>query len=162
MILQTLHIALNHIFEYMYIYMTHVMRKPFCIFKNKCANHTANQNLCFAANTGQFRNSPNPRFKPRTIFGCCTARFVSVLVGNPEDRFAHPAAYNQVDCFLAIWTTYLYNGKDHICRDIVSRALQTHNNVVMGVYFDVSMHTIDTNRPVHISWLKPVMSVNEI
>ena len=39
---------------------------------------------------------------------------------------------------------------DHICPYIVSRALQTHNNVVMGVYFDVSMHTIDTNRPVHM------------
>ena len=87
---------------------------------------------------------------------------MSVLVGNPEDRFALAAAYNQVDCFLAIWATYLYNGKDHIYRDIVSRALQTHTNVVMGEYFDVSMHRIDTKRPVHISWLKPLMSVNEI
>ena len=161
MILQTLHIALNHI--YMYIYMTHVMRKPFCIFENKCAVTT--QLIRIFVSLQIQGNSETPRirdFKPRTIFGCCTARFVSVLVGNPEDRFAHAAAYNQVDCFLAIWTTYLYNAKDHICRDIVSRALQTHNNVVMGVYFDVSMHTTDTNRPVHISWLKPVMSVNEI
>ena len=33
------------------------------IRKQMRGNHTANQNLCFAANTGQFRNSPNPRFQ---------------------------------------------------------------------------------------------------
>ena len=29
----------------------------------------------------------------KTIFCGCTARFVSDLVGNPEDRFSHDAAY---------------------------------------------------------------------
>ena len=28
-------------------------------------------------------------FKPLAIFSDCTARFVSDLVGNPEDRFSH-------------------------------------------------------------------------
>ena len=31
-------------------------------------------------------------FKPLAIFCCCTAWFVSDLVGNPEDRFSRDAA----------------------------------------------------------------------
>ena len=31
--------------------------------------------------------------KPLAIFCGCTARFVSDLVGNPEDRFSHDAAH---------------------------------------------------------------------
>ena len=31
-------------------------------------------------------------FKPLAIFCICTARFVSGLVGNPEDRFSHVPA----------------------------------------------------------------------
>ena len=32
----------------------------------------------------------------------------------------------------------------------------------MGYLFDVSRHRIDTNQPVHIIWLKRIVSVNEI
>ena len=70
------------------------MRKqPFCICKNKDAdqlhcNWAADQRLCFFAiqivQTLFFLN-----FKPLTIFCGCTVRFVSDLVGNPEDQFSH-------------------------------------------------------------------------
>ena len=35
-------------------------------------------------------------FKPLPIFCGCTVRFVSDLVGNPEDRFYHIAAHNKL------------------------------------------------------------------
>ena len=38
------------------------------------------QSLCFL------------NFKPLAIFCCCTAPFVSDLVGNPEDRLSHDMA----------------------------------------------------------------------
>ena len=54
------------------------MRKPaFC----KCENKDADQ----------LRGNRN--FKPLAIFRGCTARFVSDLVGNPEDRFSHNEAH---------------------------------------------------------------------
>ena len=37
----------------------------------------------------------NTNFKPLAIFCDCTARFVSDLVGNPEDPFSHDAALVQ-------------------------------------------------------------------
>ena len=54
--------------------MSRVVRKPaFCICENKDAD--------------QLRGNGN--FKPLAIFCGCTARFVSELVRNPEDRFSH-------------------------------------------------------------------------
>ena len=51
------------------------MRKPaFCICENKDADQL--------------------RSKPLAIFCVCTARFVSDLVGNPDDRFSHEAQIN--------------------------------------------------------------------
>ena len=63
------------------------MRKPdFCTCENKDAdqlrgNREADRRLCFRyiAST----------IKSLAIFCGCTARFVSDLVGNPEDRFSH-------------------------------------------------------------------------
>ena len=78
-----------------------VMRKPeFCICKNKDAdqlrdNREADQRLCFP-----YKNSTIPplpkfirNFKHLAIFFDCTARFVSDLVGNLEDRFSHNEAH---------------------------------------------------------------------
>ena len=76
-------------------YMSLVMRKPpFCKCENKdadqlCGNHTADQRLCFRYIDTQSLCFLNPNFKPLAIFSDCTARFVSDLVGNPEDRFSH-------------------------------------------------------------------------
>ena len=71
--------------------MSRVMRKPdFCICENKDAdqlrgNREADQRLCF-----RYTDSAIPLlYKPLSIFCGCTARFVSDLVGNPEDRFSH-------------------------------------------------------------------------
>ena len=76
------------------------MRKPaFCICENKDAdqfggNREADQRLCF-----RYINSTIPFlskseiFKPLAIFCGCAARFVSDLVGNPEDRFSHNEAH---------------------------------------------------------------------
>ena len=79
--------------------MSLVMRKPdFCICENKYADQLrgyreADQRLCF-----RYIDSTIPllflirNFKPLTIFCDCTDRFVSDLVGNPEDRFSHNEA----------------------------------------------------------------------
>ena len=76
------------------------MRKPFfCICENKDAdqlrgNREADQRLCFRHTDSaipllsEFQN-----FKPLAIFSDCTARFVSDLVGNHEDRFSHNKAH---------------------------------------------------------------------
>ena len=75
------------------------MRKPdFCICVNKDAdqlrgNREADQHLCF-----RYMDSTIPllskskNLKTLAIFCGCTARFVSDLVGNPEDRFYHNEA----------------------------------------------------------------------
>ena len=75
------------------------MRKPaFCICENKaadqlCGNRTADQRLCFRYKDVQSLFFLNPKFKPPTIFCGCTDRFVSDLVGDPEDRFSHNKAH---------------------------------------------------------------------
>ena len=70
------------------------MRKPaFCICENKDAdqlrgNREADQRLCF-----RYMYSAIPLLsKPLAIFYGCAARFVSDLVGYPEDRFSHNKA----------------------------------------------------------------------
>ena len=56
--------------------ISHVMRKPaFCI------HVIQRQRLCFCY-------IDSTKFKPLATFCGCTARFVSDLVGNPEDRFS--------------------------------------------------------------------------
>ena len=66
------------------------MRKPaLSICKNKCAD----QQLCFHYIDRTVPLLPKIRnFKSLVIFCGCTARFVSDLVGNPEDRFLNDAA----------------------------------------------------------------------
>ena len=71
------------------------MRKPaFCICENKDAdqlrsNREADQRLCFRYTYSAIPLLP----KPLAIICGCTARFVSDLVGNPEDRFSHNEAH---------------------------------------------------------------------
>ena len=74
------------------------MREPvFCICENKsanqlCGNRTADQRLCF-----RHIDSTIPLFPTSeialAIFCDYTARFVSNLVGNPEDRFSGDAPH---------------------------------------------------------------------
>ena len=70
------------------------MRKSaFCICENKDAdqlrgNREADQRLCFRYTDSTIPLLPKSEiFRPLAIFCGCTARFVSDLVGNPEDRF---------------------------------------------------------------------------
>ena len=75
------------------------MRKPvICICENKDAdqlrgNREADQRLCF-----RYTDSTTPllskskKFKLLAIFCGCTDRFVSDLVGNPEDRVSQNEA----------------------------------------------------------------------
>ena len=76
------------------------MRKPaFCICENKDADQLrgdreADQRLCFRKmDSTILLLSYFQNFKALTIFCCCTARFVSDLVGNPETRFSHNEAH---------------------------------------------------------------------
>ena len=77
-----------------------VMRKPdFCKCENKDAdqlrgNREADQRLGFRYTNSTIPLLPNcENFKPLAIFCDCTARFVSDLVGNPEDRFSQNEAH---------------------------------------------------------------------
>ena len=79
--------------------MSLVMRKTaFCICENKDAdqlhgNREADQRLCFryTDSTIPFL-SKSEIYKPLAIFCDCPVRFVSDLIGNPEDRFSHNEA----------------------------------------------------------------------
>ena len=69
--------------------MSLIMRKPiFCICE-------ADQRLCFRYTDSTIPLLPIKimNFKPPAIFYGCTARFISDLVGNPEDRFSHNEAH---------------------------------------------------------------------
>ena len=72
------------------------MRKlAFCICKNKDPAVTAQliSVFVFATWIVQSLYCLYPNFKPLAIFCGCTARFVSDLVGNPEDQFSHNEAH---------------------------------------------------------------------
>ena len=84
------------------------MRKPdICICENKDAdqlrgNREADQCLCFRQMDSAIPLLPTVyirNFKPLVIFCSCTARFVSDLVGNPEDRFSH----NEAQLYVINW-----------------------------------------------------------
>ena len=75
--------------------MSSVLSKPaFCIYKNKGAEQlrgigTADQCLLFLLHSKYNPSTSSMRnFKPLAICGC-TARCVSYLVGNREDKFSH-------------------------------------------------------------------------
>ena len=76
--------------------MSRAVRKPdFCICENKDADQLrsdreADQHLCFHYRDGTIPLLPISEISSllATFYGC-TARFVSDLVGNPEDRFSH-------------------------------------------------------------------------
>ena len=76
------------------------MRKPaFWIFENKHAdqlrgNREADQRLCFRYTESTiFFFSLNSKFQASSYLCGYTVRFVSDLVGNPEDRFSHNEAH---------------------------------------------------------------------
>ena len=75
------------------------MRKPdVCLCKNKgagqlCSNCTADQRLCVHNTVSKIHLLSNPKFQLLSIFCSCTDRFVSDLVGNPEDQFSRVAAH---------------------------------------------------------------------
>ena len=60
----------------------------FCICENKDADQLFSLHVWYNPSTTLIRN-----FKPLAIFCGCPARFVSDLVGNPEDRFSHNEAH---------------------------------------------------------------------
>ena len=81
--------------------MSLIMRKTvFCICENKDADQLrghreADQRLCFRYTDSTIPLLPIKirNFKPLAIFCGCTARFMSDLVGNPEDWFSHNEAH---------------------------------------------------------------------
>ena len=90
------------------------MRKPdFFLSENKgadqlCSNCTADQRLCFrySDNTIPFLLKIQ-NFKRLALFNDCTGRFVSDLVGNPEDRFSRVAAQLSSSVHVDIFKTVL-------------------------------------------------------
>ena len=79
------------------INLSRFIGKPaFCICENKGADQlrdnrrATDQRLCFC----YIDSSHIQIFTPLAIFCGCTARFVSDLVGNPEDRFSRDEAHS--------------------------------------------------------------------
>ena len=73
--------------------MSLIMRKPFfCICENKDPDQLR---LFFHYTDSTIPLLPIKirNFKSPAIFCGCTARFMSDLVGNPEDRFSHNEAH---------------------------------------------------------------------
>ena len=75
------------------------MRKlDFCLCENKgadqlCSNCTADQHLCFRYTDSTIPLLPiSEKFTLLAIFHSCTGRFLSDLVGTPEDRFSRVTA----------------------------------------------------------------------
>ena len=78
--------------------MSRVVRKPaFCICENKDADYRkADQRLCFRYTDSTIPLLPKSEilsFYPSSV---TTARFLSDLVGNPEDRFSHDEAHMSI------------------------------------------------------------------
>ena len=73
-------------------YISRIMRKPaFCIYEDadQLNYREADQHLCF-----RYTDRTIPLLPKCEISICgCTARFVSDLVGNPEDLFSHNGAH---------------------------------------------------------------------
>ena len=90
--------------------LTRVMRKPaFWTCENKCAdqlhgNPTADQHFVFSlhrsynSSTFKIRN-----FKPLTSFFGCTARFVSDLLWNPEEKFSNDKIQIKYSVLISEW-----------------------------------------------------------
>ena len=78
-----------------------VRKSAFCICENKDAdqlrgNREADQRLCFHYTDSTIPLlSKSENSKSLNIFCGCTARFVSDLVRNPEDRFSHNEAQKE-------------------------------------------------------------------
>ena len=67
------------------------MKKPAFAYEKTKAQISA---FVFASRIVQSLNFLNPKFQASSyIFYGCTARFVSDLVGNPEDGFSHNEAH---------------------------------------------------------------------
>ena len=78
------------------------MRKPFfCTCENKdadqlCGYREADQRLCFHYRDSTIPLLPKCKISSLYPSPVTTARFVSDLVGNPEDRFSHNEAHIEV------------------------------------------------------------------
>ena len=73
-------------------------QKSLVMRKSAFCNCATDQRLCFRYMDCTILLYINRIVKPSAIFCGCTARFVSDLVGNPEDRFSYneaqiPVAY---------------------------------------------------------------------
>ena len=69
------------------------MKSGFLHMRNQSRRSAAHQRLCFRYIDSTIFSFKNRNFRPLTIFCDSTARFVSDLVGNPEDRFSHDEAH---------------------------------------------------------------------
>ena len=83
---------------------------PFCKCENKDADQLrSNTAHVISAFVFAIRTVPslfylNPKFQALAIFCGCTARFVSDLVGNPEDRVSQNEAHLAADTFQTVET----------------------------------------------------------
>ena len=116
------------------------MRKSaFCICENKDAdqlsrNREADQRLCFRYTD---RTIPLlPKSEISSICGC-TPRFVSDLVGNPEDRFSHNEAQ------------LIFHIKCKFCK-YLKHLIQSHDLALIWITISAVRHLVEsTNEQRH-------------
>ena len=81
-------------------------------------NREADQRLCFRYMASTIPLLPKFKiFKPLAIFCDCTARFVSDLVRNPEDRFSRNEAQIKPRVFFSfLWCTSCFQSNEKVVR----------------------------------------------
>ena len=108
------------------IHLRHVMRKPVLWLcdqqrcRSACASAQSDQHLCCSL-LGQYNISRfyNRNFKPLLSFCVGAGRFVSTLVGNPEDRFSRDEAHLYTACptliTYTLWVASWQNQQNWMC-----------------------------------------------
>ena len=90
-------------------------------------------------------------FKPLAIFYFCTARFVSELVGNPEDRFSH----NEAQISVVISHEQLRDNTEYMYIAYAQRRLRQTNP---SLYWPFE----ESDCPIHSSFGKALISLGRM
>ena len=99
-------------FGYQYFSLSHILCISIRIPSSRYPQHMScdmrKPDICICENKDADQLRGNRNFKPLVIFCGCTARFVSDLVGNPEDQLSHNEAH------MILLILMVINAKKHL------------------------------------------------